>query len=204
MKKVILSITFAFIALVSFTSFGQSNHPSKFELILSETIGPGAIGRMSSLNTQYVVVDLPGTSEENYKKIIHFINTTYKNPKEVIVAQSENEYVKINGFAQNLNSSLVMGVLSSLDVRYTLTYFVKDGKLKVELGSIETFVPSSQYSVGGWYPFVGMYTHKKNGELKNNMDIYMNQFSTYFNNLVTGVVDFKSTNTSLANTNQDW
>jgi hypothetical protein len=197
MKKVILGVV---MTLTSLMSFGQVNHPTKFELVLTEQ--KTAVGILSVLNTDYVVVDLEGTVEENYKKVVDFINATYKNPKEVIVAQSENEYVKINGFAPNLEAVNSLGMLSFMDVKYTITYFVKDGKMKVELGSIENYVPSSQYSSGGWYSWSGMATHKANGKEKPSITPYKERFENYFNDLVNGVVEFK--NTSLASTDNDW
>jgi len=199
MKKVILGVV---MTLTSLMSFGQTNHPTEFELVLTEQ--KTAVGRLSVLNTDYVVVDLEGTAEENYKRVIDYINSTFKNPKEVIVAESENEYIKINGFAKNLEAVNSLGMLSFMDVKYTLTYFVKDGKMKVELGSIENYVPSAQYSVGGWYAWNGMATHKANGKEKPSMIPFKQNFENYFNDFVTGVIEFESSNASIALTDNDW
>jgi hypothetical protein len=48
--------------------------------------------------TDYVVGTVEGkTAQELYKKTLDWVSVTYKNPKEVIKAQIENDYIRIEG-----------------------------------------------------------------------------------------------------------
>ena len=69
--------------------------------------------------TDYVVISCEGKAQSDlYKKTLDWISVTYKNPSEVIKAQIENEYVRIEGFKSNMLCMKSLGILNCNDVRF--------------------------------------------------------------------------------------
>ena len=65
--------------------------------------------------TDYIVGIVEGkTSQELYKKTLDWVSYTYKNPKEVIKAQIENDYIRIEGAKSNLLCIKSLGLLKAV------------------------------------------------------------------------------------------
>ena len=189
MKKLFITTIALFATALS---FAQDSHPTEFKFIPPTNDTPTSVaGKFSRLNTDYVVLESNGTADENYQKVLNFIKTSYKNPEEVIVAESENKFVKISGAASNLTAMINFGITTSFDIRYNMTFYVKDDKIKIDLSSIEQYLPASQFSSGGWAPFNGMATHKNNNKMKLGLVPYVNAFQNYFNGLAKGAATFE-------------
>ncbi len=120
MKKLITSFTL--FLTFSVLTFGQTEHPEKFEY--SET----------GINDYIVTKVEDKTVNEIYSKTINWIKETYKNPDKVIKMEIENEKVRINGVASDL--LFVKKMSFSLD--YVIELSIKDGKYKFELISLTT------------------------------------------------------------------
>ena len=87
--------------------------------------------------TDFVVTEVPGkTQSELYKKAIDWVAVTYKNPKEVIKAQIENDYIRITGVSDNLLLFNAMGK-KYYSADYTIEISFKDGKYKFEVLNLE-------------------------------------------------------------------
>ena len=60
--------------------------------------------------TDFVVTQCEGkTQAELYKKALDWVSVTYKNPKEVIKAQIENDYIRIEGSSNSLVCLNILG-----------------------------------------------------------------------------------------------
>ena len=157
--------------------------------------------------TDYVVGNVEGkTAQELYKKTLDWISVTYKNPKEVIKAQIENDYIRIEGAKSNLLCFKSLGMLMCSDVRYQIEISFKDGKYKFDLTKLEQYTKPSQYVSGGWSE-VGLtntsYCYKDNGDLKSLFKLYPTAIETEFNSLNTSLKDFLKSDT-IPSKKSDW
>jgi hypothetical protein len=138
--------------------------------------------------TDYVVTNCEGkTQSDLYKKTLDWVSTTYKNPKEVIKAQIENDYIRIEGFKSSMLCIKSLGIMTCFDVRYQIEISFKDGRYKFDVTRIEQYSPSSQYSSGGWSDFPintdlkGYF--KESGEIRSMFKLYPDAFQSTFNGL---------------------
>lgn len=65
-----------------------------------------------------------------YVKTKEWIQTYYKNPKEVLKAVVENDMVRIQGFASGGYKMKSLGVIIPYDFDYTIEISFKDGKYR--------------------------------------------------------------------------
>lgn len=158
--------------------------------------------------TDYVVGNVEGkTAQELYKKTIDWINVTYKNPKEVIKAQIENDYIRIEGAKSNMLCFKTLGLVNCSDVRYQIEISLKDGKYKFDLIKLEQYTPPSKYTFTSGWSEVGLAStsvyYKENGDLKSLFKLYPISIETEFNSLNTGLKDFLKSDTIPSN-KSDW
>jgi hypothetical protein len=137
--------------------------------------------------TSFVITPVKGkTQEELYKKTIDWVQVTFKNPREVIKGQIQNDYIRIEGSSENLVSFCPMGCYNYL-TRYQIEISLKDDKYKFEILNIEYFITPSQYGVGGWKALDLTNTFKIKSYMKNDeiRTLYKNlvRIPLYFNNL---------------------
>jgi hypothetical protein len=137
--------------------------------------------------TDYVIGTVPNkTASELYKKTIDWINITYKNPKEVIKAQIENDYIRIEGINPSMLCQKIL--LSNIceNGRYQIEISFKEGKYKFDVISLESYLSPSQYSSGRWYPVDltnTSFAYKDSGELRSTYKSYPLEIETTFNSL---------------------
>ncbi|MCG8808478.1 DUF4468 domain-containing protein [Tenacibaculum finnmarkense] len=139
--------------------------------------------------TDYVVTQCEGRTEsELYKKALDWVSVTYKNPKEVIKAQIENDYIKIEGSSNDLACFNIYGHKGCNTSKYTIEISFKDGKYKFDvLGNIRFL-----YSEGSWGSIrldkTSKY-YKKKGEIKRRYK-YFPEIANYFNKLNSELKSF--------------
>ena len=137
--------------------------------------------------TDFVIGTVPNkTSSELYKKTMDWINITYKNPREVIKAQIENDYIRIEGISSSMLCKKIL--LSNIcdNGRYQIEISFKEGKYKFDIISLESYLSSSQYRRGGWYPVEltnTSYAYKESGELRSTYKSYPEEIESTFNSL---------------------
>jgi hypothetical protein len=84
--------------------------------------------------TDFVVTQVDGKNQsELYKKVLDWVQVTYKDPKEVIKAQIENDYVRIEGFRDNTICNEALGMKNCWSIRYQIEIYVKDDKYKLNM-----------------------------------------------------------------------
>lgn len=156
--------------------------------------------------TDYVVTPCEDKSQsEIYKKTLDWLNVTYKNPKEVLKANLENDYVRFEGSAPSLVCLSSLGMKTCYSTKYQIEVSFKDGKYKFDIIEIQYYVNSSQYSSGGWsqFPMVGMeYYYNKKGEIKSTFKNFP-IIPSYFNDLNKSLHDFVMSN-EIPSKKQDW
>lgn len=154
--------------------------------------------------TDYVVTPVPGKLQNDlYKKAIDWVAVTYKNPKEVMKAQIENDYIRIEGTKDGLVSGF-MG--STFPIKYVIEISFKESRYKFDIISIEYLVPANQYGPGGWknYELTNVEDHyKKNGELKSKYENEHKTFPDYFNGLNKELQTFLNSN-SIPSKKSEW
>jgi hypothetical protein len=137
--------------------------------------------------TDYVIGSVANkTASELYKKTIDWVNITYKNPREVIKAQIENDYIRIEGFKSSMLCKKIL--LSNIceNGRYQIEISFKDGKYKFDVISLESYLTASQYNSGGWYPVAltnTSYAYKESGELRSMYKNFPEEIESTFNTL---------------------
>ena len=192
------NILFALAILISIGGYAQKEHPVKFKYELTDDLSNSKRsylkGYLSKTN-KYVVIESAGSQEENYVKVLNYINLNFKNPEKVIVSKSENEYIKINGAASDLYRQWKAGVTFDFDIRYTLLFQVKENRIKFEINNLEWLDATDWLSITN-----GIVMHKKSGKPRKSMvgttDV---RLENYFNNIANQI-----TNSKVNSSDDDW
>ena len=116
MKKVL-------VLLVTVLALNLSSAQEKFRMPTeSETY----------LANQYVVLETKGSAEDNYKKVLDFVNRNYNTPSEVIKSATENKYIRIQGFSD-------MSIHNrAVPIKHHLEFHFKEGRIKMTLLDLKT------------------------------------------------------------------
>lgn len=157
--------------------------------------------------TDYVVTECKDkTAAEMYKKTLDWISVTYKNPKEVIKAQIENDYVRIEGASSSLICLNILGMKNCFDTKYQIEISFKEGKYKFDVIELQYYVAPGQYTRGGWFPEnfekIDEYYNKK-GEIKGRYKYYPETIPLYFNVTNTKLKEFILSE-SIPSKKSDW
>jgi len=198
MKKLLLLLLF-----IPLMSISQNDHPTEFKYELTDELKNGSFGYVKgylSKTNNYIVFESLGSIEDNYLKIIDYINFSYRNPEKVIAAKSENKYIRINGFAENLYKQWKGAVTFDFDIRYSLTFYVKKDRIKLEINNLEWFDSGI-----GWRSITdGIIMHTKSGKPRKSMvgttDV---RLENYFNNIKNQLISFKN-NDLIDSDKDDW
>jgi hypothetical protein len=153
--------------------------------------------------TDFVVINIEGKNQQElYKKALDWLQVTYKNPKEVIKAQIENDYVRIEGIRSSMFCMKSLGMLNCLDGKYQIEISFKDGKYKFDVISVE------HKSTYGWSAFlingdIGQAYFKENGEIRSAFKLYPDAFQSTFNDLNKDLESFLKSETIPSKT-EEW
>lgn len=154
-----------------------------------------------NLDKSYVVINVEGkTAKDLYEGIIKYINVNYKNPKEVLKGNVENEFVSFETHVSNFPITKNGYAKMNIGTNYLTTLSFKDGKVKYEISDIKMKAVDSQYEVlfsGGG--FSGYPIYNKSGDLKRKET--KDDIEKYFNNNIKNIFDFLSGKTK---TNDGW
>jgi hypothetical protein len=158
--------------------------------------------------TDFVITAVEGkTAQELFKKALDWVSVTYKNPKEVIKAQIENDYIRIEGAKSNMLCMKSLGMLTCADVRYQIEISFKEGKYKFDVTKLEQYTPPSQYVINSGWSEVGLtntsYCYKENGDLRSLFKLYPSAIETEFNLLNTSLKEFSKSD-AIPSKKSDW
>jgi hypothetical protein len=189
MKKLLLSLV---LLLFTILSFGQE---TEFKFTKEGF-------------TDYVItkVDSSKTQSELYKRALDWVQVTYKNPKEVLLAQIENDYIRFEGVEKYKLCTKSLGATTCFDIRYQIEVSFKNGKYKFDVIKVEQYIKTSQYSAGGWYDFPINNTssyYKDNGEIRQMWKLYPESLENVFNSLNLSLKNFML-NKDITSKTKDW
>lgn len=189
MKKILL--TFLFVNIFMNNSYSQEK-----EFIFSKE-------RL----TDFVVTDCEGKSQsELFRKTLDWVAITYKTPKEVIKAQIENEYIRIEGSSDDMFCFKALGQLNCQEAIYQIEISFKDNKYKFDIIELKRYIVPSQYVTGGWRDFdlnSNEEYYNKKGEIRNTYKISAENIPNYFNNLNNSLKKF-ILNENIPSKSNDW
>ncbi len=185
MKKIILTVVLA-IGMIA-TTFAQTE-TFKFNNITKSEKNSEYL----NLTGSYVVLNIEGSVEELYQITKNWINETYNDPDEVIISDTENSFLKIQGVEENLFKYNTMAGVSYNDAQYRLSFKFKENKIKVELTSLHVYFPPNRYSIeSGWKDNSSFIITKKNGKPFNNNRNNIEPLEEYFNLLAFSLKNSK-------------
>jgi hypothetical protein len=136
-----------------------------------------------------------------YKKTLDWVAISFKNPKEVIKAQIENDYIRLEGFKSKMLCINSLGTLACYDVKYQLEISFKDGKYKFDAISVDiiTKTGTSTFPING---DVSAY-FKKNGEIRTSFKLFPEALESTFNGLNKDLENFLKSET-IPSKKGDW
>ena len=150
--------------------------------------------------TDFVVTKIENKSQaELYKKTLDWIGINYKNPKEVLKGQVENEYIRIEGIEVNLfclNPSLCQ------NMKYQIEISFKEAKYKIDIIALDQDMPEL-----GWVHFNGLedgsFYFNNKGEVKPKFKIFAEEIPKFFNKINKSISEYL-VNGNLKNKKNDW
>lgn len=180
MKKVLLGLT------LLFSAFGFSQE-SEFKFTKDGF-------------TDFVITPCEGKIQsELYKKALDWVAVTFKNPKEVIKTQIENDYLRLEVTGRNLIYFKTLGVKNPRNSKYQIEISFKDGKYKFDIIEISYYDTLNNYNASqwGWISVdmndMAIYFNKK-GEIRGAYKYFPEMIPTYFNELNKSLHDFLISN----------
>jgi hypothetical protein len=165
MKKVFLAAMYFVVTNV----FGQEI--PKFELT-KDGVQP-IIVSIDSFNAQTI-----------YKKTINWVKENYKNPKEVLKADIENESVRIDGFKKNAWFYKSLGMKQEYDMEYSFSIDIKDNKIRLTF-TIGQFWGDNKKTAYDYTTFF-----KKDGELRGAYKDAKPSLEESMNELVSSLYNY--------------
>ena len=109
------------------------------------------------LRGQYVVIEALGTPQENYSKVMNYINKSYNTPSKVIKAQIDGKYIRVEG---------IYKIFKSAYTYHTIEFNFKQDKIRMKLLNLD-------YRNGAHYSPTIDYctydkTHRADGSVKRS------------------------------------
>lgn len=142
--------------------------------------------------TDYVITPVENkTQSELYKKAIDWIAVTFKNPKEVIKSQIENEFIRIEGSSSIIMCPMYLGGKHCIDSKYMIEISFKDNKYKFEFISIENYIESMHSWIKQDLNNIKLYFNE-DGSPKKNFRNYPIEIPLYFNDLNKNLKEYLS------------
>lgn len=120
---------------------------------------------------QFTIIEKDGTQEELYKYVKGRLTSLFASPKDVI-SEMEFEMLTINGITTEIGAKKALGYVT-LSTNYTIVLRFKDGRIRVDVPSINKMTSSNrlQLTVSQKedydYYYSRFYIFDKKGKLKN-------------------------------------
>jgi len=188
-----MKTTLLFILLLSVQFVNAQN---------SLELTPLGLTPVGNKEAKYIVFEKPGSQQELYNCIKSFIVSRFQSPKDVMTENSP-ESIALNAVADGIIVKKGFGYLD-VNTNYTIVFHFKDGKIRVDLPSINRMTALSSSTV--WQITINQqdptdlvdhfYVFDKKGELKN--ESAKSSIEKYFNNFLKDAIEFK------APANENW
>jgi hypothetical protein len=166
MKKLFL------LAFVSVSIIGFSQDTARFELTKDGVLP--IVVKLDSLSAKFI-----------YSKTLNWVQENYKNPKEVLKANIENETIRIDGFKKEACFFKSLGIKTIFDMDYSFQIDIKDNKVRL------TFTPGQFWSENQKVFSVGYsYFFKNSGEIKGGYKDAKPSMEQSMNDLVSSLCNY--------------
>lgn len=131
-----------------------------------------------------IVTEIQGkTAAEIYKKAKDWVQTYYKNPKEVLKADIENDMIRIDGFCDKCLNHKIMGASNLYNYSYSITISFQDGKFKFDY-AISSFDSGVLY-INSYSEY-----YKKDGTLKSKYSDEVQMLNNSANDTYQSFLDY--------------
>ena len=131
-----------------------------------------------------------------YSKTKEWVQTTYKNPSEVLKSDIENKTIRIVGYSEGFFFIPSMGKQYQ-DIEYGMTFLFKDGRCKINFELLNIY-----YNGGRSMHQMKWFFKKKDGSIKKVYKKSYNSFMESLTALYKGHYDYVTGATATAN--DDW
>lgn len=145
------------------------------------------------------IIEIPGkSSAEIYKELLNYINKTYKNPDEVIKAQTQNSYLRFEFVDYNMAFFKRAWVNINIGGKTSVEIDVKDGKVRISSITPTLYVNADDIANRqGFYITGGMSTNSLyNKKLKPKKEMtkgeVKSQLENYYNLFIENIISFIS------------
>ncbi len=159
------------------------------------TLTPDGLVPTDNPDMDYIVVPFEGQSaEELYNKAKVYLLSIYVDPKNVL-SSVENSAITINGISENSIKIFKAKRYSGLGINYTISIAFKDGKMRVNIPSIqkiffdngaEFYITGNSFLLGGFIVF------SNNGKIQN--EVAKESIEDFFNNDINNLVSAMNVN----------
>ena len=136
---------------------------------------------------QFVTINTDGlTMENNYKKIIDWINITYDDPSQVIKAQLEDKYIRIQATSKDI-------AITNLLIRYFIEFRFENNNVIIDVVELELYTRLGRNTngddVGTWsdLSMENKKMYKKNGKPKKAYQKKALGIMNYFDEIVLSI-----------------
>ena len=151
-------------------------------------VQPNGLRDAVDITKTFVVITIENkAAKQLYEETLKYINKNYKNAKEVIKGNIENEYLKFVSYDPKFTELKVGWNKIPWNTKYTVELNFKDGKVKYEIIELEIY-NDGNYPLSFQGSGMSFYIYKKNGELK--MPDAKTNIEDYFNNKTKSLSDF--------------
>jgi len=172
MKKILFTLTLSLFTIISF-----AQAPT---FTLSE--------EKPTFPNQYVVIEVNElTIDDSYKKIIDWINITYDDPSQIIKAQLEHKYIRIQSESKDITHSNTL-------MRYLIQFRFEEKIVIIDIVELDTYTvtisKSLKFGDTGIWSSISLKNkkmYKKNGKFKKAYSSNALKIMSYFNELVLSI-----------------
>lgn len=165
MKKLFL-LVFVSISIISY-----SQDTTKLELTKDGVLP--IVVKLDSFNAKSI-----------YTKTLNWIQVNYKNPKEVLKTNVENETIRIDGFKNNAWFYKSLGMKQEYDMEYSFLIEIKESKIRL------TFTPGQFWADNKKVSYDYTTFFKSSGELRGAYKDAKPSMEQSMNDLVSSLYNY--------------
>lgn len=173
MKKVLIAL---FISVLGFSQELPKITKTGFEPVITEVTGKNA-------------ADL-------FSKTKEWVLKYYKNPKEVLKAEIENNHIRIEGYCTNGYQTKALGITNYFDYTYSIEIDFKDGKYKYSF-FVHRFISKGAYC---YYSYLDFF--KEDGSVRKAYQLAYDTLNKSANDIYLSHYDYLTGKTDLKK--NDW
>ncbi|MGB2272945.1 MAG: hypothetical protein ACPH2K_01100 [Flavicella sp.] len=147
-----------------------------------------SIAGIKSVMNEEVVITTRYKALENYNKIHQLLSKKYEYPEDVIIEKIPSKKIVVREVASDLFTMISSGYRSSFDMRYLLTFEIRDQYVLLRVSNMQNGNSVSASGNFKWRNTDGLYLHKRNGKPKKSMKgITDVRIENHFNAIVTSL-----------------